>query len=71
MAVDYYGVLQALGEYYNQAFIIVENNSHGILTYEIGQRLCLPNMYLETQVDKLTDRETIKLGFTTTSKTNL
>ena len=28
-----------------------------------------PNFYTEVQVDKLTDRETIKLGFTTTSKT--
>ena len=25
-------VLYALGEYYNEAFICVENNSHGILT---------------------------------------
>ncbi len=68
---DYYAeVLQALGEYYNQAFIIVENNSHGILTCtRLGKDFAYPNMYLETQVDKLTDRETIKLGFTTTSKT--
>jgi hypothetical protein len=27
------------------------------------------NAYTEVQVDKLTDRETIKLGFTTTAKT--
>jgi hypothetical protein len=63
-------VLYALGEYYNDAFIIVENNSHGILTCtRLGKDYAYPNMYLETQVDKLTDRETIKLGFTTTAKT--
>ena len=68
---DYYTeVLQALGEYYNQAFI-VENNSHGILTCtRLGKDFAYPNNnILETQVDKLTDRETIKLGFTTASKT--
>ena len=31
--------------------------------------MAYPNFYTETQVDKLTDRETLKLGFTTTSKT--
>ena len=31
--------------------------------------MAYPNFYTEVQVDKLTDRETIKLGFTTTSKT--
>jgi hypothetical protein len=63
-------ILYALGEYYNEAFIIVENNSHGILTCtRLGKDFAYSNMYLETQVDKLTDRETVKLGFTTTAKT--
>jgi|TARA_B110000238_G_scaffold102424_1_gene111594 hypothetical protein len=31
--------------------------------------MAYPNFYTEVQIDKLTDRETIKLGFTTTSKT--
>ena len=68
---DYFAeVLYALGEFFNEAFIIVENNSHGILTCtRLGKDFAYPNMYLETQVDKLTDRETIKLGFTTTAKT--
>jgi len=68
---DYFAdVLYALGEYYNTAHIIVENNSHGILTCtRLGKDYAYPNMYLETQVDKITDRETIKLGFTTTAKT--
>lgn len=68
---DYYAeILYALGEYYNEAFICVENNSHGILTCtRLGKDMAYPNFYTETQMDKLTDRETTKLGFTTTSKT--
>ena len=68
---DYFAeVLQALGEYYNEAHIIVENNSHGILTCtRLAKDFNYPNFYTEVQVDKVTDRETVKLGFTTTSKT--
>ena len=68
---DYFAtVLKALGEYYNEALIIVESNSHGILTCtRLGKDFAYPNFYTEVQVDKLTDRETVKLGFTTTSKT--
>jgi len=63
-------ILFALGEYYNEAHIIVENNSHGILTCtRLGKDMAYPNFYTEVQVDKITDRETVKLGFTTTSKT--
>ena len=63
-------VLFALGEYYNQAFICVENNSHGILTCtRLGKDMAYPNFYQEVQHDKITDRETVKLGFTTTAKT--
>lgn len=63
-------VLYALGDYYNEAHIIVENNSHGILTCtRLIKDLAYSNAYLETQVDKITERETVKLGFTTTAKT--
>ena len=63
-------ILYALGEYYNEALIIVENNSHGILTCtRLGKDYAYPNFYTEIQHDKITDRETVKLGFTTTSKT--
>jgi hypothetical protein len=31
--------------------------------------MAYPHFFTETQIDKLTDRETLKLGFTTTSKT--
>lgn len=68
---DYFAqILYALGHYYNEAYIIVENNSHGILTCtRLGKDMAYPNFYTETQVDKLTDRETIKLGFSTNAKT--
>lgn len=68
---DYFAnVLYKLGEFFNFAYIIVENNSHGILTCtRLGKDMAYPNFYTEVQVDKLTDKETIKLGFTTTSKT--
>jgi len=63
-------VLYHLGEYYNTAFICVENNSHGILTCtRLGKDMHYPNFYTDVQIDKLTDRESIKLGFTTTQKT--
>ena len=68
---DYFAqILYALGTYYNEAFIIVENNSHGILTCtRLGKDMAYPNFYTEVSIDKLTDRETIKLGFATTAKT--
>ena len=63
-------ILYHLGMYYNEAFIIVENNSHGILTCtRLGKDMAYPNFYTEIQMDKITDRETVKLGFTTTAKT--
>lgn len=63
-------ILFALGEYYNDAFIVVENNNHGILTCtRLGKDLAYPNFYTETVLDKMTDRETTKLGFTTTART--
>lgn len=68
---DYFAqVLYHLGTFYNEAFVIVENNSHGILTCtRLGKDLMYPNFYTEVQHDKITDRETVKLGFSTTAKT--
>lgn len=68
---DYFAkILYKLGEYYNEAHICVENNSHGILTCtRLGKDMAYGNFYTEVQHDKVTDRETVKLGFSTTSKT--
>ena len=68
---DYFAtVLYHLGDFFNQAYIIVENNSHGILTCtRLAKDMAYSNFYTTTEVDKLTDRETVKLGFATTAKT--
>ena len=59
-----------MGIFFNDALIAVENNGHGLLTVtRLGKDMAYPNMYLETVVDKITDKETIKLGFTTSVKT--
>ena len=68
---DYFAdVLYALGMYYNSAYLIVENNNHGILTCtRLGKDMAYPNFYQETTVDKITEKESITLGFRTTVKT--
>jgi hypothetical protein len=68
---DYFAtVLYNLGMYYNTAKIIPENNNHGILTCtRLAKDMSYPNVYFTTDVDKLTERETIKIGFTTNVKT--
>ena len=63
-------VLYHLGQYYNEAHIIVENNSHGILTCtRLGKDMAYPNFYTSVRHDQITDKETVVLGFTTTAKT--
>ena len=56
---DYFAeVLYALGMEYNEALVIVENNSHGILTCtRLGKDMAYPAFYTEVQYDKLTDKE--------------
>jgi hypothetical protein len=68
---DYFAeILFALGQFYNEAFIICENNSHGILTVtRLGKDFAYPNFYYTTQVDTITEKESVRLGFGTTSKT--
>lgn len=68
---DYFAtILERLGRYYNEAFIIPENNAHGILTcVRLGKDLAYPNIYMVSEIDKLTDRESVQLGFRTTVKT--
>lgn len=68
---DYFAtVLEKLGRFYNTAFIIPENNAHGILTCtRLGKDFAYPNIYMVTEVDKLTERESVQIGFRTTVKT--
>lgn len=63
-------VLYQLGMLYNTAEIIVERNNHGILTCtRLGKDLAYPNFYIETVYDKMDDKETVNLGFYTSTKT--
>ena len=68
---DYFAdVLFALGHYYNEARICVENNNHGLLTaIRLGRDLAYPNVYTELGEGQLNDRDTFTIGFRTTSKT--
>jgi hypothetical protein len=68
---DYFAtVLYRLGHHYNMAFIAVESNNHGLLTcHLLAKELGYPNFYQEVQHDKVTDKETVKLGFSTNVKT--
>lgn len=68
---DYFAtVLYHLGMYFNVAKIVPENNNHGILTCtRLGKDLAYPNVYMTTDVDKLTEKETMKIGFSTNVKT--
>lgn len=67
---DFAWQLAKLGELYNDAYIGVENNQHG---YHTCQRLYkdyqYSNFYQEEVLDKITDQMTLRLGFTTSSKT--
>jgi len=67
---DYFAdVLLRLGEFFNDAYIICESNSHGLLTCtRLYKDYGYSNFHTEIVVDKISDKETIKLGFSTTSK---
>ena len=67
---SYANVLYHLGMHYNEARLIVENNGHGILTCtRLGKDFQYPNLYYTTEVDKITERESTRFGFTTNVKT--
>lgn len=68
---DYFAdVLFALGNYYNEAVIAPENNSHGLLTaIRLGRDLAYPHVWTDVSEGQLNDRESITIGFRTTVKT--
>lgn len=62
-------IIFTLAQRYNNAHVIVESNSHGLLVCtRIYKDWEYPNFYTEEIVDKMTDQPTVKLGFTTTPK---
>jgi hypothetical protein len=67
---DYFAdILLRLGEFFNDAYIICESNSHGLLTCtRLYKDYGYTNFHTEIVVDKISDKETVKLGFSTTAK---
>jgi len=63
-------VAKALGEWYNLAQIAVESNQHGgVPIYRLQQEFFYPYLYQVTSFDKVTNKETVKVGFDTNVKT--
>jgi hypothetical protein len=68
---DYFAViLEALGYYYHTAMIAPERNAHGLLTaVKLGRDLMYPKVFTDITEGQLSDRDSINIGFLTTSKT--
>lgn len=68
---DYFAtILLHLGRLYNDCLVAPESNNHGILTCtRLAKDFNYPNVYTERVYDKLTDAETVKIGFQTNSRT--
>ena len=58
-----------LAKYYNDAYVAVENNNHGLTTLKAIQRLEYYNIYFTKTYDKVTDTISQKIGWSTNSKT--
>ena len=68
---DYFAdVLYALGIYYNEARIAVENNNHGIVTaIRLGRELAYPDIYTAVSEGKLNEEDSFTIGFSSNAKT--
>jgi hypothetical protein len=67
---DLYGVeLVKLGKFYNDAYLGVENNNHGLTTLSTIKNLEYWNLYFSKSYDRIADKITQKLGWTTSVKT--
>jgi len=67
---DLYGLeLIKLAKYYNDAYLGVENNNHGLATLSIIKREEYWNLYFSKQFDRIADKLTQKLGWSTTIAT--
>ena len=58
-----------IGSLYNEAYIAVENNNHGLTTLKSILRQDYYNIFYTKQYDKVNDTMTKKIGWSTTSKT--
>lgn len=67
---DLFGLeLVKLGRYYNEAYIGVENNNHGLTTLTTLKREEYWNLFFSKTYDKISDSVTQKLGWTTSART--
>lgn len=67
---DYGAMLCAIGKRFNDAYVIVERNNHGLTTLRKMQDMGYQNLFIESSVDgAYGDRLTKRGGFLTTSKT--
>lgn len=66
---DLFGIeLVKLARYYNEAYLGIENNNHGLTTIKAVQREDYWNIYFSKIYDKISDKITQKVGWSTTSK---
>lgn len=61
--------LVKLARYYNDAYLGVENNNHGLTTLSTIKRMEYWNLYFSKNYDRIADTMTQKLGWTTNTKT--
>lgn len=62
-------VIDALGRSYGAARVVVELNGPGLLTaHRLHEDLNYPDLWVDKTVDRITNKETTKLGFTTSLK---
>lgn len=67
---DLFGIeLVNLARYYNDAYIAVENNNHGLTTIKSIQRQEYWNLFFSKTYDRFSDTITKKLGWSTNGKT--
>lgn len=67
---DLYGEeLVKLAYYYNEAYLGVENNNHGLTTLKSIERLEYWNIYYTKTYDRIADKLTQKMGWSTTNRT--
>lgn len=67
---DVFGAeLVKLAKFYNEAYVGVEANNHGLTTLKAIQRLDYYNIYFAKMYDQIADKITQKIGWQTNAKT--
>lgn len=67
---DLFGIeLVNLARYYNDAYLAIENNNHGLTTIKSVQRQEYWNLFFSKTYDRFSDTITKKLGWSTNGKT--